>query len=76
MANSFTFLADLEAGRCSNTAEVYLLRRFERGFWQLEYVQQFPHGETTGTARRREESRRNYYNYRRSHRLFVGNNAS
>lgn len=33
-------------------------------------------GETTGIARRREESRRNYYNYRRSHRLFVGNNAS
>lgn len=33
-------------------------------------------GETTGIARRREEYRRNYYNYRRSHRLFVGNNAS
>ncbi|KAH0853139.1 hypothetical protein HID58_093030, partial [Brassica napus] len=35
MANSFTFLADLEAGRCSNTAEVYLLR-----FWEARIVSQ------------------------------------
>ncbi|KAL0677823.1 hypothetical protein Bca4012_005804 [Brassica carinata] len=35
MANSFTLLADLEAGRCSNTAEVYLLR-----FWEARIVSQ------------------------------------
>lgn len=29
MANSYTLLADLKAGRCSNTAEVRLLR-----FWE------------------------------------------
>ncbi|CAH8390557.1 unnamed protein product [Eruca vesicaria subsp. sativa] len=29
MANSYTLLADLNAGRCSNTAEVWLLR-----FWK------------------------------------------
>lgn len=33
MANSFTLLADLRAGRCSNTAEVRLLR-----FWEARNV--------------------------------------
>ncbi|CAH8362290.1 unnamed protein product [Eruca vesicaria subsp. sativa] len=29
MVNSYTLLADLKAGRCSNTAEVRLLRLWE-----------------------------------------------
>ncbi|CAF2223842.1 unnamed protein product [Brassica napus] len=33
MAKSYTILADLKAGRCSNTAEVRLLR-----FWEARNV--------------------------------------
>ncbi|KAL0670157.1 hypothetical protein Bca4012_032861 [Brassica carinata] len=58
MANSYTLLANLRAGRCSNTAEVRLLR-----FWEARNINKG--GELMSIEMLLIDEADNYFNFQR-----------